>query len=84
MYFADSPRHKIWAFDYDAASRLSGRLVRRCRGLPVERRVGSATNPTCCCFGGTHLDTLYITSAKGAGLFAAVPGVNGLAESRFG
>ena len=50
----------------------------------MERRVGSATNPTCCCFGGTHLDTLYITSAKGAGLFAAVPGVNGLAESRFG
>ena len=43
-----------------------------------------AKNPTCCAFGGTRLDTLYITSADGAGLFAARPGVTGLLESRFG
>jgi sugar lactone lactonase YvrE len=43
-----------------------------------------AQHPTCCCIGGSRLDTLYITSAKGGGLFAAVPGVKGLAESRFG
>ena len=35
-------------------------------------------------FDGLQLDTLYITSADGAGLFAATPGVKGLAESRFG
>ncbi len=57
--------------------------------LPVE-------NPTCCCFGGKDLDTLYITSARqhlkpqdlgkqplAGGLFAVRPGVCGLAESRF-
>lgn len=57
--------------------------------LPVQ-------NPTCCCFGGARLDTLYITSAsqnlQGAELveqelagsvFAARPGSTGLPESRF-
>jgi sugar lactone lactonase YvrE len=42
-----------------------------------------AKAPTCCCFGGASLDTLYITSANGGGVFAFVPGVRGLPESRF-
>ena len=117
MYFADSPRHKIWAFDYDAASgaisneRLfaaphpgfpdgscvdaegclwnaewgASRVVRYTPAGKVDRLVAvPAKNPTCCTFGGERLDTLYITSADGAGLFALVPGVRGLPESRFG
>jgi sugar lactone lactonase YvrE len=57
--------------------------------LPVQ-------NPTCCCFGGERLDTLYITSAAqnlrdadlakqelAGSVFAARPGVRGLPESRF-
>jgi sugar lactone lactonase YvrE len=43
-----------------------------------------AKNTTCCAFGGTRLDTLYITSADRAGVFAVVPGVTGLPEPRFG
>jgi sugar lactone lactonase YvrE len=117
MYFADSPHHKIWAFDYDAdAGRFSNerlfaaphpgfpdgscvdadgclwnaewgasRVVRYTPAGKVDRVVEvPATNPTCCAFGGSELGTLYITSAKGAGLFAVRPGVKGLSESRFG
>jgi len=117
MYFADSPHHKIWAFDYDAdAGRFSNerlfaaphpgfpdgscvdadgclwnaewgasRVVRYTPAGKVDRVVEvPATNPTCCAFGGSELGTLYITSAKGAGLFAVRPGVKGLPESRFG
>jgi sugar lactone lactonase YvrE len=53
-------------------------------------------NPTCCCFGGADLDTLYITSATqrlsaqqlemqplAGSVFALRPGVRGLPESRF-
>jgi L-arabinonolactonase len=117
MYFADSPRHKIWAYDYDAASGTTSnerlfaaphpgfpdgscvdadgclwnaewggsRVVRYTPDGRVDRVIGvPAKNPTCCAFGGTRLDTLYITSADGAGLFASRPGVAGLPESRFG
>ena len=117
MYFADSPRHKIWAYDYDADSgemrneRLfaaphpgfpdgscvdaegclwnaewaAGRVVRYTPNGKVERVIEvPAKNPTCCCFGGVRLETLYITTADGAGVFATEPGVKGLAESRFG
>jgi len=117
MYFADSPRHKIWAFDYDAErGEFSGerifaaphpgfpdgscvdaegclwnaewgaaRVVRYTPAGKVDRVVVVPTkNPTCCCFGGARLETLYITSAERAGLFALEPGVRGLAESRFG
>jgi len=105
MYFADSPRHKIWAFTTTAsAARFSGErvfatrirdsrwLVRRRRRLPVERRWGAgrivrytpagrirshrqvpAEKPSCCCFGGSQLDTLYITSADRAGLSPSRP-----------
>ena len=117
MYFADSPRHKIWAFDYDTErGEISGervfaaphpgfpdgscidadgclwnaewgarRVVRYTPAGKVDRIVEvSAEKPSCCCFGGAQLDTLYITSADRAGLFAVTPGVKGLAESRFG
>jgi len=117
MYFADTPRHKIWAYDYDAAAgtfsqeRLfaaphpglpdgscvdadgclwnaewgGSRVVRYTPEGKIDRVLAvPAKNPTCCAFGGTRLDTLYITSADGAGLFAARPGVTGLLESRFG
>jgi len=91
MYFADSPRHKIWAFDYDAEGCLwnaewgAARVVRYTPAGKVDRVVVvPAKNPTCCCFGGARLETLYITSAERAGLFALEPGVRGLAESRFG
>jgi sugar lactone lactonase YvrE len=117
MYFADSPRHKIWAFDYDAeqgeiaAERVfaqphpgfpdgscvdadgclwnaewgARRVVRYSPAGKIDRIVEvPAEKPACCCFGGAQLDTLYITTAGGAGLFAVTPGVKGLAESRFG
>jgi L-arabinonolactonase len=116
MYFADSPRHKIWAFDYDLetgaatnerpfaaphpgfpdgscidaegglwnAEYGNARVVRYTSAGKLERVIEvPAKAPTCCCFGGAGLDTLYITSAGGAGVFAVRPGVAGLPESRF-
>ena len=65
-----------------------GRLDRSIR-LPV-------SNPTCCAFGGLHLQTLYVTSATfmarpehlrdqplAGALLALEPGVQGLPEARF-
>lgn len=114
MYFADSPRHKIWAFDYrdgeianervfaaphpgypdgscvDAdgcvwnAEYGAGRVVRYTPAGKVDRVLDvPAKNPTCCCFGGTALDTLYVTTAEGMGLWATRPGSTGLPEPRF-
>jgi sugar lactone lactonase YvrE len=116
MYFADSPRHRIWAYDYDAASGAAtnervfaavepgfpdgscvdadgclwnaeygaGRVVRYTPGGKVDRIVElPAKEPTCCCFGGARLDTLYVTTANGSGVFAAHLGVQGLPETRF-
>jgi sugar lactone lactonase YvrE len=129
MYFADSPRRKIWAFDYDGASgemsneRLfaathpgypdgscvdadgclwnaeyaGARLVRYTPAGKIDRVIElPVQNPTCCCFGGERLDTLYITTAAqglkeadlekqplAGALFAVRPGVSGLPESRF-
>ena len=117
MYFADSPRRQIWAFDYAIDSGeiskervfasphpgfpdgscvdLEGclwnaewgarRVVRYSPAGKIDRIVEvPAEKPSCCCFGGAQLDTLYITTADRAGLFALAPGVKGLAESRFG
>jgi sugar lactone lactonase YvrE len=41
-----------------------------------------AKNPTCCCFGGPLLDTLYVTSADGAGLWAHHANVVGIPENQ--
>jgi sugar lactone lactonase YvrE len=116
MYFADSPRHKIWAFDYEPASGEAtnervfatphpgfpdgscvdaegclwnaewgaGRVVRYTPQGKVDRVLDlPAKKPTCCCFGGPGLDTLYVTTADGAGVFATRPGPTGLPEARF-
>jgi sugar lactone lactonase YvrE len=129
MYFADTNRHTIWAYDYDPASGAATRervfadtgkgrpdgscvdadgclwnadygAARLMRYTPVgnvDRSVDlPVTNPTCCCFGGADLGTLYVTTATqrlapealakqplAGSLLALRPGVKGLAESRF-
>jgi sugar lactone lactonase YvrE len=132
LYFADTPRHLIWAFDFDldtgtiANRRIFADLTGR-KGLPdgscidaegflwnaeyggsqltryapdgrADRTIElPVPNPTCCCFGGEALDTLYVTSAipathaagrppaaiEGA-LLALDVGVRGLPEAPFG
>jgi sugar lactone lactonase YvrE len=132
FYFADTPKHIIWAFDFDLATgEISNRRVfadlSARRGLPdgssvdaegflwnaeyaghrvtryapdgrVDRSVDvPVTSPTCCCFGGDNLDTLYVTSASAnlspqqraaepcaGGLLAIDTGVRGLPEHAFG
>ena len=131
MYFADTYRERIMAFDYDTATgtpsgerlfastvghqgRPDGSCVdaegylwnceyggwRVVRYAPDGRIDGAipipAANPTCCCFGGPDLGTLYITTAtqrltsaqladqpQAGGVLAVRPGVRGLPESRF-
>jgi sugar lactone lactonase YvrE len=129
MYFADSPRRKIWAFDYDPAGGVmsnervfatthpgypdgscvdadgclwnaeyhGARVVRYTPAGKVDRVIElPAGNPTCCCFGGTRLDMLYITTASqdlqpeelakqplAGSVLAVRPGSTGLPESRF-
>lgn len=129
MYFADTNRHTIWAYDYDPASgaataervfadtgsgRPDGscvdaegglwnaeygawRLVRYTPAGKVDRVVElPVANPTCCCFGGEDLGTLYVTTATqrlapedlarqplAGSVLALRPGARGLAESRF-
>jgi len=129
MYFADTLRHTIWAYDYDAGSGAArhervfahtgagwpdgscvdadaclwnaeyggSRLVRYTPAGKVDRSVAlPVANPTCCCFGGEDLGTLYVTTATqglapedlarqplAGSVLALRPGVQGLAESRF-
>jgi sugar lactone lactonase YvrE len=73
------------------------RVVRYAPDGKIDRVVElPVSNPTCCCFGGKDLDTLYISTARqhltseqltreplAGGLFAARPGVLGLPEARF-
>ena len=132
LYFADTPKHTIWAFDFD----LDAGTIANCRvfadlaarnGLPdgscvdaegflwnaefagarltryapdgrVECSIAlPVTSPTCCCFGGERLDTLYVTSSThrhsaaqcaaepaSGGLLAIDVGVRGLPEAAFG
>jgi sugar lactone lactonase YvrE len=122
LYFTDTPRHVIWAFDLDIkAGVIANRRVfadvsdrgaypdgscidaegflwnceyagRRLTRYAPDGRVDRVVevpveNPTCCCFGGENLDTLYITSAAGSkpgSLLALDAGVRGLPEAMFG
>lgn len=83
----------LWNCEYGGA-----RITRYALDGRVDRVVGvPVTNPTCCCFGGKNLDTLYVTSAaepfsmeerrarplEGA-LLAIQVGVRGLPEAKFG
>lgn len=129
LYFADTNRHTIWAWDYDLESgaatnermfadtgsgRPDGscmdtegclwnaeygawRLVRYTPQGKVDRVIDMpVANPTCCCFGGEALDTLYVTTATqrlapgdlakqplAGSLLALRPGARGLPEARF-
>jgi sugar lactone lactonase YvrE len=131
LYFADTPRQRIWAFECDPATgdilneRIfaetsgpfggpdgscvdaegclwnaeygRGRIVRYTPRGAVDRVVPMpVANPTCCCFGGARLDTLFVTSAAqrlareelaqqplAGSVFALNPGVVGLPETRF-
>jgi sugar lactone lactonase YvrE len=131
LYFADSPRRQIWAFDFNLHAGTIGdrrvfasvsgpgfpdgscvdaggflwnaeyagrRLTRYAPDGRVDRTIElPVTNPTCCCFGGEALDTLYVTSATAppepgkatpspmqGGLLALNVGVRGLPEAAFG
>ena len=82
----------LWNAEYGA-----WRLVRYTPRGKVDRVVElPVANPTCCCFGGEDLGTLYVTTATqrltpqelanqplAGSLLALRPGVKGLAESRF-
>jgi len=82
----------LWNAEYGA-----WRLVRYTPRGKVDRVVAlPVANPTCCCFGGEDLDTLYVTTATqrltpeelaqqplAGSLLALRPGVKGLAEARF-
>ena len=129
MYFSDTHRHVIWAYDFDRASgaissqrvfaqgddlhpdgacvdaegcvwscQYGGwRIVRYTPAGKVDRELPlPVANPTCCCFGGAALDTLYVTSATqklapaelarqplAGSVLALRPGVQGVPESRF-
>jgi len=131
MYFADTYRQVIRAWDFDLAAgvvsnervfcdttghpgRPDGscidadgclwnaeyggwRLVRYTPAGKIDRVIEMpVANPTCCCFGGTAFDTLYVTSATqrltpddlakqplAGSVFAVRPGVRGLPEARF-
>jgi L-arabinonolactonase len=82
----------LWVAQWDGGRvsrfRSDGSLDRSIR-LPVPR-------PTCCAFGGRHLDMLFVTSARidldagaldgaplSGGVFRLQPGVRGLPEPRF-
>ena len=132
LYFADTPRHMIWVFDFDLdAGAISNRSVfadltgrktlpdgscidaegflwnaefagRRLTRYAPDGRVDRTlevpvTSPTCCCFGGDDLATLYVVSATfqltarqrvtepcGGGLLALDVGARGLPEAAFG
>jgi sugar lactone lactonase YvrE len=80
------------------AAFAGGQVIRYAPDGKVDRVIDvPATNPTCVCFGGPELDTLYITTATkflsadtlarepwSGGLLAIKPGVRGLPEAMFG
>jgi L-arabinonolactonase len=132
MYFTESFRYSIFAYDFNAAEgtisnrrlfasvdkssggfpdgltvdaaghvwsvhNAIGRVVRYTPDGRIERMVELPVPRPCgCIFGGEQLDTLYITTARetltpeqlsqyplSGSLFAATPGVRGLAEPQF-
>lgn len=124
MYFADTPRKTVWAYDYDIESgaRHGERVFTDFSGLPgwpdgacvdvdggywIACVLGSSLaritpkgeldriidlpieKPTAPTFGGSALDTLYVTSIGGSGqeeghLYAIDVGTSGLPEPVFG
>lgn len=132
MYFADTPRAEIWAFDYRPEEGTIGdrkvfcgfadqpglpdgsiidvdgclwnaqwngsRVVRYRPNGEVDQVIEvPCANPTCVAFGGSNLDTLYITTSRmtltelerqeqplAGALLAVRPGARGLPESTFG
>jgi sugar lactone lactonase YvrE len=128
MYFADTPRRTVWAYDYDPDSgdRSGQRVFTDFSNLPgwpdgacvdadgcywISCVLGSAIarltpegeldrivdlpveKPTAAAFGGSDLDTLYVTSIGGddgsnettqGHLYAVDVGVRGLSEPVFG
>lgn len=82
----------LWNAEY-----AGGRVVRYTPRGEIDRVIElPISQPTCCCFGGSRLDTLYFTSATqrmtpealakeplAGGLFAISVGVAGLPESAF-
>jgi sugar lactone lactonase YvrE len=131
LYFSDTRRYTIWAFDLDVESGsisnrrvfvdyttthdrpdgacvdaegfiwnaifAGGRVVRYTPDGRIDRTIKvPVTNPTCICFGGPTLETLFITTARkfltpaqlaaepwAGALLAVEPGVKGLPESAF-
>lgn len=82
----------LWNAEYSG-----GRVVRYTPAGEIDRVIAlPVSNPTCCCFGGTGLDTLFVSSARqrlsadelaaqplAGSVFAVRPGVSGLPEGRF-
>ncbi len=82
----------LWNAEYGGA-----RVVRYTPAGKIDRVIAlPVQNPTCCCFGGARLDTLYVTTAAqglkeidfekqplAGSVFAVHPGATGLPESRF-
>jgi sugar lactone lactonase YvrE len=69
----------LWNAEYGGS-----RVVRYTPQGKVDRVIDVPTkNPTCCCFGGADLKTLYITAAGGDGVYALQDAGRGLPESIF-
>jgi sugar lactone lactonase YvrE len=132
MYFTESFRYAVYAYDFDAASgsisnrrvfasvdkssggfpdgltvdadgyvwsvhNAIGKVVRYTPSGEIERTIELPVPRPCgCIFGGDKLDTLYVTTARetltpeqvakyplSGSLFAATPGVRGIAEPMF-
>lgn len=132
LYFADTRRFVLWAFDLDidrgtlsnrrifadhrdrrerpdgacvdaegfvwSAIFAGGRVIRHAPDGRIDREIRlPVTNPTCLCFGGSDLRTLYISTARkflteaelageplAGALLSVELDVEGVAEHRFG
>jgi len=82
----------VWNAEWDG-----GQVIRIATDGRITHRIAvPVPKPTCCAFGGPALATLYITSSRlgmteadiaktplSGGLFAATPGVRGIADAAF-